>query len=59
MRSYRTPGLQAPPPRRLLSSLPHGPHGMLGKRSYHHHSRMEQEKGSGDTHTQCIQMELM
>ncbi|XP_046887790.1 metastasis-associated protein MTA3 [Hypomesus transpacificus] len=46
MRSYRTPGLQAPPPRRLLSSLPHGPHGMLGKRSYHHHSRMEQEKGS-------------
>uniref|UniRef100_A0A3P8NDE8 Metastasis associated 1 family, member 3 n=1 Tax=Astatotilapia calliptera TaxID=8154 RepID=A0A3P8NDE8_ASTCA len=36
-RSHRTPGLQTPPPRRLLSSLPHGPHGMLGKRSYHHH----------------------
>ncbi|XP_018602937.2 metastasis-associated protein MTA3 [Scleropages formosus] len=41
-RSPRTPGLQVPPPRRLLSSLPsHGPLGMLGKRSYHHHSRLE------------------
>uniref|UniRef100_A0AAY4F032 Metastasis associated 1 family, member 3 n=1 Tax=Denticeps clupeoides TaxID=299321 RepID=A0AAY4F032_9TELE len=37
-RSHRTPGLQVQPPRRLLSSLPsHGPLGMLGKRSYHHH----------------------
>ncbi|XP_059388267.1 metastasis-associated protein MTA3-like isoform X6 [Carassius carassius] len=41
-RPHRTPGLQVQPPRRLLSSLPsHGPHGMLGKRSYHHHSRVE------------------
>ncbi|XP_059386984.1 metastasis-associated protein MTA3-like isoform X2 [Carassius carassius] len=41
-RPHRTPGLQVQPPRRLLSSLPsHGPHGMLGKRSYHHHSRIE------------------
>ncbi|KAK1794115.1 hypothetical protein P4O66_011019, partial [Electrophorus voltai] len=41
-RSHRTPGLQVQPPRRLLSSLPsHGPLGMLGKRSYHHHSRVE------------------
>uniref|UniRef100_A0A3P8VI45 Metastasis associated 1 family, member 3 n=1 Tax=Cynoglossus semilaevis TaxID=244447 RepID=A0A3P8VI45_CYNSE len=46
-RSYRTPGLQTPPPRRLLSSLPHGPHGMLGKRSYHHHSRTEPDRRSG------------
>ncbi|KAM6951392.1 metastasis-associated protein MTA3 isoform 3-T3 [Aplochiton taeniatus] len=45
-RSHRTPGLQAPPPRRLLSSLPHGTHGMLGKRSYHHHSRAEPERRS-------------
>uniref|UniRef100_A0A3Q1FVN0 Metastasis associated 1 family, member 3 n=1 Tax=Acanthochromis polyacanthus TaxID=80966 RepID=A0A3Q1FVN0_9TELE len=49
-RSHRTPGLQTPPPRRLLSSLPHGPHGMLGKRSYHHHSRAEPDRRSG-THT--------
>uniref|UniRef100_A0A671SK48 Metastasis-associated protein MTA3-like n=1 Tax=Sinocyclocheilus anshuiensis TaxID=1608454 RepID=A0A671SK48_9TELE len=41
-RPHRTPGLQVQPPRRLLSSLPsHGPYGMLGKRSYHHHSRVE------------------
>ncbi|XP_051770497.1 metastasis-associated protein MTA3 isoform X2 [Ctenopharyngodon idella] len=41
-RPHRTPGLQVQPPRRLLSSLPsHGPLGMLGKRSYHHHSRVE------------------
>ncbi|XP_072559659.1 metastasis-associated protein MTA3 isoform X2 [Paramormyrops kingsleyae] len=41
-RAPRTPGLQVPPPRRLLSSLPsHGPLGMLGKRGYHHHSRLE------------------
>ncbi|XP_050980013.1 metastasis-associated protein MTA3 isoform X2 [Labeo rohita] len=41
-RPHRTPGLQVQPPRRLLSSLPsHGQHGMLGKRSYHHHSRVE------------------
>uniref|UniRef100_A0A673MB70 Metastasis-associated protein MTA3-like n=1 Tax=Sinocyclocheilus rhinocerous TaxID=307959 RepID=A0A673MB70_9TELE len=41
-RPHRTPGLQVQPPRRLLSSLPsHGPHGMLGKRSYHHNSRVE------------------
>uniref|UniRef100_A0A8B9GW64 Metastasis associated 1 family, member 3 n=1 Tax=Astyanax mexicanus TaxID=7994 RepID=A0A8B9GW64_ASTMX len=41
-RSHRTPGLQVQPPRRLLSSLPsHGPLGMLGKRAYHHHSRVE------------------
>uniref|UniRef100_A0A672RCC9 Metastasis-associated protein MTA3-like n=1 Tax=Sinocyclocheilus grahami TaxID=75366 RepID=A0A672RCC9_SINGR len=41
-RPHRTPGLQVQPPRRLLSSLPsHGSHGMLGKRSYHHHSRVE------------------
>uniref|UniRef100_A0A3B5L5F1 Metastasis associated 1 family, member 3 n=1 Tax=Xiphophorus couchianus TaxID=32473 RepID=A0A3B5L5F1_9TELE len=46
-RSHRTPGLQTPPPRRLLSSLPHGPHGMLGKRSYHHHSRADPERRSG------------
>lgn len=46
-RSHRTPGLQTPPPRRLLSSLPHGPHGMLGKRSYHHHSRAEPDRRSG------------
>ncbi|CAF93765.1 unnamed protein product [Tetraodon nigroviridis] len=46
-RSHRTAGLQAPPPRRLLSSLPHGPHGMLGKRSYHHHSRTEAERRAG------------
>lgn len=46
-RSHRTPGLQTPPPRRLLSSLPHGPHGMLGKRSFHHHSRGEPERRSG------------
>lgn len=55
-RSHRTPGLQAPPPRRLLSSLPHGPHGMLGKRSYHHHSRAEPERRSGtraQTHIPC------
>ncbi|KAM4525078.1 metastasis-associated protein MTA3 isoform 1-T1 [Odontesthes bonariensis] len=45
-RSHRTPGLQTPPPRRLLSSLPHGPHGMLGKRSYHHHSRAEPDRRS-------------
>ncbi|KAL7372908.1 hypothetical protein ABVT39_023933 [Epinephelus coioides] len=43
-RSHRTAGLQTPPPRRLLSSLPHGPHGMLGKRSYHHHSRAEPDR---------------
>ncbi|XP_055740915.1 metastasis-associated protein MTA3-like isoform X1 [Salvelinus fontinalis] len=43
-RSHRTLGLQAPPPRRLLSSLPHGPHGLLGKRSFHHHTRAEPEK---------------
>ncbi|XP_028810083.1 metastasis-associated protein MTA3 isoform X2 [Denticeps clupeoides] len=44
-RSHRTPGLQVQPPRRLLSSLPsHGPLGMLGKRSYHHHSRLETER---------------
>uniref|UniRef100_A0A3Q3RHE5 Metastasis associated 1 family, member 3 n=1 Tax=Mastacembelus armatus TaxID=205130 RepID=A0A3Q3RHE5_9TELE len=49
-RYHRTPGLQTPPPRRLLSSLPHGPHGMLGKRSYHHHSRAEPERRAG-THT--------
>uniref|UniRef100_A0A671YYI4 Metastasis associated 1 family, member 3 n=1 Tax=Sparus aurata TaxID=8175 RepID=A0A671YYI4_SPAAU len=46
-RSHRTPGLQTPPPRRLLSSLPHGPHGMLGKRSYHHHSRAEPDRRAG------------
>lgn len=46
-RSHRTAGLQTPPPRRLLSSLPHGPHGMLGKRSYHHHSRAEPDRRSG------------
>ncbi|XP_056111586.1 metastasis-associated protein MTA3 isoform X4 [Rhinichthys klamathensis goyatoka] len=41
-RPHRTPGLQVQPPRRLLSSLPsHGPLGILGKRSYHHHSRVE------------------
>ncbi|KAJ8418431.1 hypothetical protein AAFF_G00141400 [Aldrovandia affinis] len=41
-RAPRTPGLQVQPPKSLLSSLPsHGPLGMLGKRSYHHHSRME------------------
>ncbi|XP_059892084.1 metastasis-associated protein MTA3 isoform X2 [Gadus macrocephalus] len=45
-RSHRTPGLQTPPPRRLLSSLHHGPHGMLGKRSYHHHTRAEPERHS-------------
>uniref|UniRef100_A0A8C8A013 Metastasis associated 1 family, member 3 n=1 Tax=Oryzias sinensis TaxID=183150 RepID=A0A8C8A013_9TELE len=50
-RSHRTPGLQTPPPRRLLSSLPHGPHGMLGKRSYHHHSRAEPERRSGTCKT--------
>ncbi|KAM9462321.1 metastasis-associated protein MTA3 isoform 1-T1 [Clarias gariepinus] len=44
-RSHRTPGLQIQPPRRLLSSLPsHGPLGMLGKRSYHHSSRMDSER---------------
>ncbi|KAK3529086.1 hypothetical protein QTP70_016527 [Hemibagrus guttatus] len=44
-RSHRTPGLQVQPPRRLLSSLPsHGPLGMLGKRSYHHSSRMDSER---------------
>ncbi|XP_021431381.1 metastasis-associated protein MTA1 isoform X1 [Oncorhynchus mykiss] len=43
-RSHRTLGLQAPPPRRLLSSLPYGPHGLLGKRSFHHHTRAEPEK---------------
>lgn len=44
-RSHRTPGLQVQPPRRLLSSLPsHGPLGMLGKRSYHHSSRMDPER---------------
>uniref|UniRef100_A0A3P9H4U6 Metastasis associated 1 family, member 3 n=1 Tax=Oryzias latipes TaxID=8090 RepID=A0A3P9H4U6_ORYLA len=49
-RSHRTPGLQTPPPRRLLSSLPHGPHGMLGKRSYHHHSRHNgRSSSSGNT----------
>uniref|UniRef100_A0A8C6U140 Metastasis associated 1 family, member 3 n=1 Tax=Neogobius melanostomus TaxID=47308 RepID=A0A8C6U140_9GOBI len=42
-RSHRTPGLQTPPPRRLLSSLPHG---MLGKRSFHHHSRTDPERRS-------------
>ncbi|XP_034564559.1 metastasis-associated protein MTA1-like [Notolabrus celidotus] len=50
-RSHRTPGLQTPPPRRLLSSLPHGPHGMLGKRSYHHHSRVEQDRRSENPST--------
>ncbi|XP_063072832.1 metastasis-associated protein MTA3 [Engraulis encrasicolus] len=41
----RTPSLQVQPPRRLLSSLPsHGPLGMLGKRSYQHHSRTEAER---------------
>ncbi|XP_051958967.1 metastasis-associated protein MTA3-like isoform X2 [Xyrauchen texanus] len=41
-RPHRTPGLQVQPPRRLLSSLPsHGPLGILGKRNYHHHSRIE------------------
>lgn len=44
-RSHRTLGLQVQPPRRLLSSLPsHGPLGMLGKRSYHHSSRMDSER---------------
>ncbi|XP_064177147.1 metastasis-associated protein MTA3-like isoform X2 [Anguilla rostrata] len=44
----RTPGLQAPPPRSLLSSLPsHGPLGMLGKRSYQHHSRGETAERRG------------
>ncbi|XP_041714549.1 metastasis-associated protein MTA3 isoform X3 [Coregonus clupeaformis] len=43
-RSHRTLGLQAPPQRRLLSSLPYGPHGLLGKRSFHHHTRAEPEK---------------
>ncbi|KAI4807231.1 hypothetical protein KUCAC02_027053 [Chaenocephalus aceratus] len=50
-RSHRTPGLQTPPPRRLLSSLPHGPHGMLGKRSYHHHSRAEPDRRSDNPGT--------
>ncbi|XP_074519083.1 metastasis-associated protein MTA3 [Halichoeres trimaculatus] len=50
-RSHRTPGLQTPPPRRLLSSLPHGPHGMLGKRSFHHHSRVEQDRRSENPST--------
>ncbi|KAL3051663.1 hypothetical protein OYC64_001826 [Pagothenia borchgrevinki] len=40
-----------PPPRRLLSSLPHGPHGMLGKRSYHHHSRAEPDRRSDNPGT--------
>nr|XP_021335674.1 metastasis-associated protein MTA3 isoform X2 [Danio rerio] len=50
-RPHRTPGLQVQPPRRLLSSLPsHGPLGMLGKRSYHHHSRVESaERRAGAT----------
>ncbi|KAJ8365431.1 hypothetical protein SKAU_G00142620 [Synaphobranchus kaupii] len=44
----RTPGLQAPPPRSLLSSLPsHGPLGILGKRSYQHHSRAEAAERRG------------
>ncbi|KAJ8416097.1 hypothetical protein AAFF_G00381190 [Aldrovandia affinis] len=44
----RTPGLQVPPPRRLLSSLPsHGPLGILGKRSYQHHSRAETTERRG------------
>lgn len=55
-RSHRTPGLQTPPPRRLLSSLPHGPHGMLGKRSYHHHSRAEPERRSGTCETSRREM---
>ncbi|KAK5906150.1 hypothetical protein CgunFtcFv8_002040 [Champsocephalus gunnari] len=45
-RAYRRP-----PPRRLLSSLPHGPHGMLGKRSYHHHSRAEPDRRSDNPGT--------
>ncbi|XP_066519475.1 metastasis-associated protein MTA3 isoform X1 [Hoplias malabaricus] len=48
-RSHRTPGLQVQPPRRLLSSLPsHGPLSMLGKRSYHHHSRVESTERRGN-----------
>ncbi|KAI1887099.1 hypothetical protein AGOR_G00202640 [Albula goreensis] len=44
----RTPGLQVQPQRRLLSSLPsHGPLGMLGKRSYQHHSRAENAERRG------------
>ncbi|KAG7462636.1 hypothetical protein MATL_G00186900 [Megalops atlanticus] len=44
----RTPGLQVQPPKSLLSSLPsHGPLGMLGKRSYQHHSRMEMTESRG------------
>uniref|UniRef100_A0A3Q0R384 Metastasis associated 1 family, member 3 n=1 Tax=Amphilophus citrinellus TaxID=61819 RepID=A0A3Q0R384_AMPCI len=53
-RSHRTPGLQTPPPRRLLSSLPHGPHGMLGKRSYHHHSRADPDRRTGTSQTLII-----
>ncbi|XP_066552987.1 metastasis-associated protein MTA3 [Amia ocellicauda] len=41
-RGSRPLSLQCQPPKRLLSSLPsHGPLGMLGKRSYNHHSRTE------------------
>lgn len=57
-RSHRTAGLQTPPPRRLLSSLPHGPHGMLGKRSYHHHSRAEPDRRSGTQNTLTSQSNL-
>ncbi|XP_018580448.1 metastasis-associated protein MTA3-like isoform X2 [Scleropages formosus] len=47
-RTPRTHGLQVQPPKSLLSSLPsHGPLGMLGKRSYHHHSRMEATERRG------------
>ncbi|XP_036402103.1 metastasis-associated protein MTA3-like isoform X1 [Megalops cyprinoides] len=47
-RPPRTPGLQVQPPKSLLSSLPsHGPLGMLGKRSYQHHSRMEMTERRG------------
>ncbi|XP_031438516.1 metastasis-associated protein MTA1-like [Clupea harengus] len=49
-RPPRTPSLQLQPPRRLLSSLPsHGPLGMLGKRSYQHHSRAEAERRGAAT----------
>uniref|UniRef100_A0AAX7ST44 Metastasis associated 1 family, member 3 n=1 Tax=Astatotilapia calliptera TaxID=8154 RepID=A0AAX7ST44_ASTCA len=49
--SPRLPHHQPPTSLRLLSSLPHGPHGMLGKRSYHHHSRADPDRRTGTSQT--------
>nr|XP_023676918.1 metastasis-associated protein MTA3-like isoform X5 [Paramormyrops kingsleyae] len=52
-RTPRTHGLRVQPPKSLLSSLPnHGPLSMLGKRSYHHHSRLEAAERRGSVSCQ-------